>query len=213
MKTATKERPILFSAPMVKAILDGRKTVTRRIVKPQPKAKHLGYMAVDGGAIQCGPDYPDGDDDFIRCPYGQPGDRLWVREAWSRDHAAFYPHFPIIYRADGYDPRDKFDSFQSSVYSPESKRKHYFAWRPSIHMKRADSRLTLEIVSVRVERVQEITEADAQAEGFEQEHIHGGMYETAYSKFSQLWDTLNAKRGYGWESNPWVWRVEFRRLP
>lgn len=204
--TETKERPILFSGPMVRAILDGRKTQTRRVVKPQPKAPHLGYMATDGGALQCGADYPDGDDDFVRCPYGVPGDRLWVRETWmpfDRDH--WVGETRCAYRA-------------NSSIEGEAIRQEYvsagrdYRWRPSIHMPRWASRITLEVTDVRVERLQEIQYPELRREGFEpegSEHMDPGL--ACLTKFRSTWNQLNADRGFGWDSNPWVWVVNFKQ--
>jgi hypothetical protein len=223
--TTVREKPILFSGPMVRAILDGKKTQTRRVVKPQPApgelikktkasmipdAAHLADDLFDAGVRL---DLPP------HCPYGQPGDRLWVREAWTPDHADFYPHFRTCYRADGgfeYERNER-----GEVYSSESKRWYPFRWRPSIHMPRWASRLTLEITNVRVERLQEISEADAQAEGVEPgcltcgenciDRGGCGWCRPAYrDSFAYLWMELNGRDS--WDANPWVWVIEFRRL-
>lgn len=219
MKTATKEKPILFSGAMVKAILAGRKTVTRRVIKPQPPqcSKDWEWIVTmgDGGAAlfeamlpaKCSTfDEPPEPDQYepwqtLYCPYGAVGSRLWVRESF-RIGSFGAGTAQIFYDADA-----------APAIVSDRKLPNRLGAVPSIHMPRHCSRINLEIVSVRAERLHEITEADAQAEGFEQEHIHGGMYETAYSKFSTLWDTLNEKRGFPFDSNPWVWRVEFRRVP
>lgn len=195
-----KERPILFSGEMVRAILDGRKTMTRRVIKPQPRLTPSGLWMRSGpceerllyGTIR----HEDGSTDKIHewhdSPYGQPGDRLWVRETF----ACLEPlaRTPIIYAADR-GPKD-------------------YRWRPSIHMPRWASRITLEIAAVRVERVQDITEKDVEAEGLSLQPWSGegpaGWPKTA--GFAQLWDSLNAKRGYGWDANPWVWVISFKRI-
>lgn len=189
------ERPILFSAPMVRAILEGRKTQTRRIVKPQPSpSSDTAFIGLDGiwrfsHPTLRGPVSHEADD--VRCPYGQPGDRLWVREAW-----AFHPDFPestrrAIYRADA--------GVENDV--PR--------WRPSIHMPRWASRILLEITAVRVERLQDISETDAQAEGVANSlHLRGGRL--ARENFAHLWWTINGDGS--WEANPWVWVVEFKRV-
>ncbi len=166
------EKPILFSGEMIRAVLDGRKTQTRRVVKPQP----VGLWAAPGKS---------------RCPYGQPGGRLWVRETFypERSHRG-----PVSYRATW--PRDD--------DPPDG------GWKPSIFMPRWASRITLEIVSVRVEQVQDISEDDARAEG-----VDDGTGQTRPLHpywFRALWDSINSKRGYGWEKNPWVWVVAFRRV-
>lgn len=193
MTTTTKERPILFSGEMVRAILGGHKTQTRRVVKPQPHA----------GARWGLQGWEDGHGCALRNPYGQPGDLLWVRETWAYNEAQ-----GTIYAADG-DTPDPDDND-----GPERCRGR---WRPSIHMPRWASRITLEVVSVRVERVQSITHEDALAEGIEDAEpgadlrIAGLPYSFARTRFCLLWNSINAARGYSWEVNPWVWVVEFRR--
>ncbi len=221
-----KERPILFSGPMVRAILDGRKTQTRRVIKPQPVP--MGVSSY-GGTRQgwnwkretLNRSWNDDDKDPYRktclatkalsghCPYGQPGDRLWVRETWGRIHPGALSKLDpdpkstfwrIAYRADG-----------ETVPSMEE---HGEKWKPSIFMPEFASRITLEIESVRVDRVQEITEEDAKAEGVEFMRFHPDSDETLSSRdlFEILWDSINLERGFGWESNPWVWVITFRRI-
>ncbi len=195
-----RERPILFSAPMVRALLAGTKTQTRRIVK----SRDLEWMDVHQGLRE--------PDNAERCPYGQPGgDRLYVREAWAAPHA--YDHLP---------PR----------LIPQDARIHYAAtedrggllWRPSIHMPRWASRITLEVTGVRVERLQEISEADAKAEGADcltwsgiegtaADLIDWPLKEVAHphrNGFAILWESINGPES--WNANPWVWVVSFRRL-
>ena len=175
-----KERPILFSGEMVRAILDGRKTQTRRVVKP-PKGMSERYAGVD---------FP--------CPYGVRGDRLWVREAFSRCACGLclrgWPkngyHMPS-YRA---------DTERDIVY------------HPSIHMPRWASRIDLEITGIRVERVQDISEHDVLCEGVRWDGEHDSPWMLQLNTFHQLWDSINGKRGYGWDKNPWVWVVEFKRI-
>jgi hypothetical protein len=191
-----KERPILFSGPMVHAILDGRKTQTRRAIKPQPD--HWCIMVgrtLRGGELHIptyNTEYPER---IIPCPYGQPGDRLWVRETWFESNGA-------VHHKAGYSQVDldgKSD-FPCTV-----------KWRPSIHMPRWASRITLEIVEVRVQRVQEISLSDIREEGIEK-----GLLDVSYDmkqNFITLWDSINAKRGFGWDKNPWVWAIEFKRIP
>jgi hypothetical protein len=182
------ERPILFSGPMVRAILDGRKTETRRIVKPQPPNAYLP---------------PEGPfKDRMGGPYGEPGDRLWVRETWCRGEA-WYPASTYAYRADyeasewtehvDHDPLAGAKSFNCMACGFER-------WRPGIHMPRAACRIELVVTGVRVERLQDITEGDAMAEGT------GGR-----AGFAALWESINARRA-PWASNPWVWVVGFSRL-
>jgi hypothetical protein len=191
-----KERPTLFSGPMAKAILDGRKTVTRPVVKPQPHGRIT--KALTGGW------YDDEGIDpcrLITCPLGQPGDRLWVRETWQDCRGCGR----VNYRADKHDAG-------CICYEPLGR------WRPSIFMRRCDSRITLEIVSVRVERLQEITGSDAKAEGIhcfacdESMELGEEMGHVDYiDKYRELWDSINGKK-HPWNSNPWVWRLEFRRM-
>jgi hypothetical protein len=189
-----KERPILFSGPMVRALLDGSKTQTRRIAK-----EFAGRTDLD--AILRRFPHQNG------CPYGKPGDRLWVREAWSHDartleecRAAYEDALAGGTFAGGtYGPY-----YRATETAPETLR-----WRPSIHMPRWASRILLEIVSVRVERLQDISEADAIAEGCKNSlHLPGGRF--ANENFAHLWWSINGDGA--WEVNPWVWVVEFRRV-
>lgn len=184
-----KERPILFSGEMVRAILDGRKTQTRRVIKPQPpESVSEGYTT-------------------YFCPYGIPGDRLWVRETFAPrldvdpiTELARARHY-AMYKADGGDPHDPMH------WHP------YDKWIPSIFMPRWASRITLEITNVRVERVQDISVSECRAEGIPQASFSSQTDRDAqvHGEFMQLWDSINAKRGYSWESNPWVWVIEFKR--
>lgn len=177
-----KERPILFSAPMVRAILSGAKTQTRRLVKPQPTSETATWGCVGGkgfGFLFGG--------DFVRCPYGTPGDRLWVRETWAEIDTGF------IYRASDED------------HNPGQ------IWRPSIFMRRVATRIRLEVMGVRVERLKAITEADARAEGVGGEYHCSMCRESPRREFQRLWDLINGKRA-PWETNPWVWVVEFKRV-
>lgn len=225
--TDPRERPIIFSGPMVRAILEGRKSQTRRVLKPQPDQDASTHWRESWGVWRNTTTHPGV---RWRCPYGQPGDRLWVRETWlefDRDHR----HEPgprdrlldigrpvrngVAYRADT-------DSEGDAI------RKEYgYKWRPSIHMPRWASRLTLEVTGVRVERVQEISETDARSEGVHPEretrvngrHLAvdgypgrleaGNLHRIA---FVRLWDSIHARLGHPWEANDWVWVVEFRRL-
>lgn len=202
-----KERPILFSGPIVRALLDGRKTQTRRVVK----GVALDWLQPGMFTPQCVAS-PDG----LLCPYGFAGDRLWVREtfiAFGRWKTLFNAkkgreewHF-----ADMTLECDRI--YQYAVDMPEvplaeNRGEALPGWwnRPSIFMPRAASRLTLELIDVRVERLQDIRKVDALAEGCPVQEINPvGWY-------AELWDGLNAARGFGWRSNPWVWVVEFKRL-
>ena len=185
------ERPILFSAPMVRALLAGTKQQTRRVVKlrngqylpPSERADTNGWRQM-----------------LRLCPYGQPGDRLWVRETWGIDQAdnggdRHWHRF--VYRADpGAQPLD------NGTPVP---------WKPSIHMPRSASRITLEITEVRVQRLQEISEEDARAEGVQ---MPDGTptppdWWSYRQEFSHLWESINGPGS--WDANPWLWCISFRR--
>lgn len=208
-----KERPILFSAPMVRAIINGTKTQTRRVVKPQP------LMVTDRttapwngppGALKLGLEQLG-----RGCPYGQPGDRLWVRETFARIDGQTRPWIETDYRAT-YTHGDRLGDTLGI-----KKR-----WTPSIHMPRAASRITLEVTGVRVECLQDISEADAIAEGvFKKvgttpignavETATGGelIYAVptqAREEYHRLWESINSPGS--WDANPWVWVIEFKRL-
>ena len=194
-------KPIIFNTPMVQAILEGRKTQTRRVIKPQPvkddtfKGPYWYEPTVVNKDGELGPGKPvfgisstDGEWG-IKSPY-QPGDVLYVRETWSRDESGEY-----VYRTNYGTTED--DSFPPSM----------FRWCPSIHMPREAARIFLRVTNVRVERVQDITAHDAIREGMESEI----PFDTV-DEFKELWNNLNAKRGYGWDTNPWVWVVKFERI-
>lgn len=189
-----KERPILFNAAMVRAILDGRKTQTRRVVKHHPSDD--GNMClVDHGDgwwpyrsdDSESPVVNGGDEIPYSCPYGQPGDRLWVRETWAKVSGDREEPDAIAYRADSEN--------QAEV------------WTPSIHMPRWASRITLEVVSVRVERLQDISRGDAMAEGCPFPNMAEG--DDPRKWYADLWEQINGPGS--WAENPWVWVVEFRR--
>lgn len=201
----TKERPILFNGAMVRAILAGQKTQTRRAVKG---------VALDWlGSAKFTPEYVASPGNGL-CPFGQPGDRLWVREA----HATFPTHGQ--HRADGerWGPWGGLpttvseDGKQIAYYREGFDRCDPGRWRPSIHMPRWACRLVLEITDVRVERLQAISEADALAEGVGAESVEGltfaGVERPAGFAFRDLWIST----GGGWDSNPWVWVIEFKRV-
>lgn len=196
---SAKERPILFSAPMVRAILEGRKTQTRRVVKQQPHAANDPQHAALRGAgwvwmaHDDRPSYTFATGDF-RCPYGAPGDRLWVRETWAKAESPLIDE--TFYRADGeVDGRQR--AFSYVKREPR--------WRPSIHMPRWASRIDLEVTGVHVERLQDISEADALAEGVAPE----APDECALA-FRRLWESINGPDS--WAADPWVWVVEFKRI-
>ncbi|EPO7863153.1 TPA: hypothetical protein ACVGMO_001172 [Pseudomonas aeruginosa] len=222
-----KERPILFTGPMVRAILEGRKTVTRRVVKPPPD--FLGSMVDPNTPFKT---LDAGLHARITCPYGEPGDRLWVRETWTDVNMCGAP--ALAYRADE-DIRDLMeepgflDDRGAFNYDDPRVKPYPFAcwyaeldqarWRPSIHMPRWASRILLEITAVRVERLQDISEEQALAEGVRGEpcdHARqacadiGCWGDTAKGAFGFLWESLNGEGS--WVANPWVWVVEFKRV-
>ena len=184
----TKERPILFSAPMVRSILDGSKTQTRRLVKRRHDTEEIYPVGFHDAMFW----FADGDVLEIPCPYGVTGDRLWVRES--------------IESSDGHDSPIMYSADRIIDYSTN------WCWKrlklPSIHMPRGMSRITLEITEIRVQRLREISEDDAKAEGAD---IEEWQVITHVGAFHLLWDSINAKRA-PWSSNPWVWAVTFRRI-
>ena len=205
-----RERPILFSAPMVRAILDGRKTVTRRPLSYQPTSAPEVYRAHKDRALTrpviAATWIKDGESHCCPCPFGVPGDRLWVREAFMHEPADYCweasTSIPIrpahtVYRADCIDDAKG------------------AGWKPSIHMPRSLSRITLEVTGVRVEQLQEISYEDARAEGAEFWRNDGTLTElppcSAHRyEFEDLWTSINGADS--WNANPWVWVVSFRRL-
>ena len=194
-----KERPILFSAPMVRAILDGRKTQTRRIVKPQPEPFVTKFFVNEHG---CGISEDEAQNHVWRCPYGIPGDRLWVRECWG------------LFDSQPSDGPDRAHVFYRATDGDRCELR-YQLWRPSIHMPRWASRITLEVVAVRVERLQDITADDAKSEGVEVcKHFadanKGHPLDPHRVAFAWLWNTINGSDA--WIANPWVWVVEFKKL-
>lgn len=257
-----KERPILFSSPMVRAILDGRKVQTRRLVKPQPahscryemngagdKALHIADGPRSGAAAVRKtlfvPVKATSADHRLSCPYGAPGDRLWVREAWQKFAYGYDPisadrfggeFAPFVGVCNGTPLRWR------ACYSADGPLEHptdgHARWRPSIHMPRWASRITLEVTGLRVQRLQDISEEDARAEGVQLHEgapmcpCHGEEEDPGphhlptcawrdkdfdptgspyRDEFAILWNTINGKRA-PWASNPWAWVVEFKRV-
>lgn len=198
-----KERPIIFSSEMVRAILEGRKTQTRRVIKPQPVLlPDWGEMEYKGEVYSLLP--------RRFCPYGREGDRLWVKEAWRVGRV---DRNTIWYRD---------DSFMALAESADdlAGRKLGDQWKSARFMFRWASRITLEVSGVRVERVQDIWIEDAVAEGLEVVQRGGyrafkgaeRLHSMPTDAFASVWDSINARRGYAWESNPWVWVVEFKKI-
>jgi len=209
-----KERPIIFSTEMVQAILEDRKTQTRRIIKPQPLWEESPTLCDDNywrgrfETLDKHSRYPDIDIEEIKCPYGIASDRLWVRETWRAEELDPYGEDGIRYKADRAfiqieNSQKASEKWLDARYTKKGDRYPDGQWRPSIFMPRWASRITLEIKDVKVERVQKITEEDAIAEGC------AGAFLPADCEFELLWNSFNAKRGYGWNKNPWVWVVKF----
>ncbi|MBH8938772.1 hypothetical protein I5K09_03245 [Pseudomonas aeruginosa] len=217
-----KERPILFTGPMVRAILEGRKTVTRRVVTPQPD--FLGSMVDPNTPFKT---LDAGLHARIKCPYGEPGDRLWVRETRTDVNMCGAP--ALAYRADE-DIRDLMeepgflDDRGAFNYDDPRVKPYPFAcwyaeldqarWRPSIHMPRWASRILLEITAVRVERLQDITRSDIRAEGLEcPPELRSDDVSPNYRDwYPEAWRELWESTGGNWDANPWVWVVEFKRV-
>lgn len=199
------KKPIIFSDPMVRAILAGHKTQTRRVIK-LPIESDIASINLDGQGnwVMWAPipvtdeqsiaHYPNGGG--YPCPYGKPGDQLWVRESWRELIDVGLGHNFVVYRADGE---------LLPAHAPNLGDAH---WRPSIFMPRWASRITLRVTDVRAERLQDISEEDAKAEGATAWHdtIDGTVYRP---DFHIRWDDINAKRGYPWASNCWVWAITF----
>lgn len=192
-------KPILFNTEMVQAILDGRKTVTRR--KIDRDITNFCDVEVDGTLL----DYQNCHGDFINpidlCRY-KVGDILYVRETWSiHECVKCQAGIPAL------GGECKCEYVYRASYGATD-----FRWKPSIHMPKAAARIFLKVTDVRVERVQDITEEDAIAEGMSKTLVDGVVFISAKGNFHVLWDSLNIKRGYGWEDNPWVWVIEFERV-
>jgi hypothetical protein len=257
-----KERPILFSGPMVRAIIEGRKTQTRRAVRPQPElgpdyvvcATCHRRKCVLGGSMppemaqgMCDADYCDGyygapapselfpgesrgdfgfpDGWAGKCPYGAPGDLLYVRETWQPLTKNDRSIVTLRGQAGGGDWSVGFpsDGDLAEWWLNNTRA----TWRPSIHMPKWAARIWLRVTDVRVERVQDISEEDCDAEGLFNEsglhlwHCSGQQFHpdqpcacgdnSPEDEFGVLWDSINAKRGFGWDVNPWVWVVSFER--
>lgn len=221
-----KERPIIFSSPMVRAILDGRKSQTRRIVKKQISDIHKfqGWIigSTDKKRDGCA-SWGIGEGALIydlvvaRCPYGKPGDRLWVRETWQGP--LFYDEIPEDWNSDKYKTPEYcyYKASGDSCDFTDSDDNFVERWSPSIHMPRWASRILLEVTNVRVERLHDISEEDAKAEGsyvcdyfgrrLLDQSSNQGCYKWGYRS---IWESLNGSGS--WHLNPFVWVVEFRTL-
>lgn len=204
------EKPILFNAEMVSAILSGRKTMTRRIIKPFPDSPQVleTRTAENGCVFAIHANRSNTQEGRFRwdCPLGKPGDQLWVRETWNK-HGGL-----ITYRAD----HDWIEEMRKATVCPAK-------WVPSIHMPRWASRINLLITGVRVERLNDISEQDALAEGIDADYLAESQdhYDciadhnmtgrpTARGYFSSLWQSIYGEEN--WEANPWVWVIEFERM-
>lgn len=215
------ERGMIFNGEMVRAILDGRKTQTRRPIKwKQTRFTEIGERE-DGSKWPWSEDAEHACDFWHPCPFGAVGDRIWVRETWSSDFANYYPNDRVWYAADNNRQLDiEVVDGVRGIYSPESDVHVPFRWHPSIHMPRWASRILLEITDVRVERLNAISEEDARAEGI----IDGGCLNCgepepcgcanpepdATDAFAYLWQSIYGQEN--WNANPWVWVISFERI-
>ncbi|MCS7530750.1 hypothetical protein N0609_30935 [Pseudomonas aeruginosa] len=225
-----RERPILFNDQMVRAILEGRKTVTRRAMKPQPVLDgHFWTFGGAGWSDRISNITPVAGHSLANdCPYGQPGDRLWVRESWWQagdwqstypedDTGAWFGSKRIVYSADGAPPNEPNHHYpnglRNGTYSAAEPNK-IWRHRPSIHMPRWASRILLEITAVRVERLQDITRSDIRAEGLEcPPELRSDDVSPNYRDwYPEAWRELWESTGGNWDANPWVWVVEFKRV-
>ncbi|WP_205520003.1 hypothetical protein [Pyxidicoccus caerfyrddinensis] len=223
-----RERPLLFLAPMVLAILAGRKTVTRRVLTASfpPVGKRVPGPAYERASMTNDAALLKGDNVeplTVVCPYGQPGDRLWVKETWRPAASSLGQRigWRITYAADGAVLFSDLARVDAAWRCPAAAKRGNVT---PLFMPRWASRLTLEVVSVRVERLHDITEEDARAEGVERHptengwrnyepepHFEGVAYHTtARESFASLWRFLNGAES--WDASPWVWRVEFKRV-
>ena len=249
-----REKPILFSGSMVCGIIEDRKGQTRRTrgldrINAAPddwQLEGLVTRTVPSDAAKRGTwcfAHRHGEQElaYIRCPYGRPGDRLWVRETWAAefnwpdergDEVRSWEEMPAAFR--GLKSLDRvYFAADQTVYAPTADRAaltdgpvgdadsfpEKLRFRPSIFMPRWASRITLEITEVRVERVQEITNDDARSEGVPEcdtpghdDCFYGASGQAYQCGFQVLWDSINASRGYGWDANPYVWAITFKRL-
>jgi hypothetical protein len=216
-----KERPIIMTAESVRAILAGRKTMTRWPLKPQPPGDTLGVcesMAFEGFRVEVPDDMPGMGGwklhSRIKCPYGEPPDRLWCKEAWRTEELAPDMYDGIRFAAD-----DAFIPIEDTREAADrwvETHRETGEWRSPLFMPRWASRLTLELTGVRVERLQAIFWPDALAEGMHDPRrakmrIDNEDPRSPVGQYRALWDKLNGHR-FPWDTNPWVWALSFRRL-
>ena len=195
-----QEHQILFSTSMIQAILERRKTQTRRVIKPQPFDPDYVKCINDKGTWVFKSQSEITFWIYGKCPYGQVGDRLWVRETWASQHK--FDHLPprLI-------PHD------ANIHYAASENLGGLMHRPSIFLPRWASRLTLEITDIRVQRLQEISEDDCESEGILFTYLKGNPCRVGcnHNAYHELWDSINGKT-HPWESNPWVWAISFKLL-
>lgn len=227
MHSNSKERGMIFNAEMVRAILSGQKTQTRRIMKVQPVLKGSFYEVYGAGWGKGVKSVPvvHGHSLSNNCPLGIVGDRIWVRETWQCVSYSLGEHGYVedvdykksIPKTKPVEPRWGV-TYEASELEPKDREERGFPWVPSIHMPRWASRILLEITNVRVERLNDISEGDAIAEGIERYNDDGIVYYGPYGKgdcrperaFSDLWKSIYGDES--WEKNPWVWCISFKRV-
>lgn len=221
-----KERPIIFNSDMVRAVLDGRKTQTRRVMRVQPESNQYGLLHITDSTkrsdigkyhwAESNATGPHTRSALFSCPFGTVGNRLWVREAY-RVHSRATDVATLVYKA------SEQQSWTQQTHRVPIEKCNKPAvvdkWTPSIHMPRWASRIALEITGVRVDRMYDISEADARAEGVEQ--LRGGFWRhyqpgwtqhqlSARGSFVTLWKSIYGEDS--WQANPWVWVIEFKRV-
>lgn len=222
-----KERPILFSAPMVRAILSGAKTQTRRVVPTMVTGGRVEYPGKRDSRGYSRVNWLDTAEGMAtaaqECKYGQPGDRLWVRETWMPDAPRDGTWAATAFYGCGMSPLtsipERFRKPEHCLYRATWHGHDIEGWKPSIHMPRWASRITLEVAGVRVERLQDISADDAKAEGIS-EFIGGWWCEhddaeqiagmTPQEGYRHLWERINGPGS--WDANPWVWVIDFKKL-
>lgn len=212
------ERPIIFNTQMVQAIINGNKKITRRVIKVrgfewihEDKFVHVehpkeGVSEIWWDVIRGGPTCVDQDYDYMKCPYGKPGDLLYVRETWIDNVEKCMDDFGVV---DTHEPSIR---FRANSMDEQIINEREWNWKPSIYMPKQIARIWLKVKDVRVERAQDITVEDMIAEGLSTKYREFDAECDLRNKWWQLWDFINGKRDggiYSWDSNPWVWVVEF----